>query len=88
MMRERPISTRGFDMEERKIFKIFRCYALNRLLSLGSFAGFIRCRQLAVLTLLHYGRPLFALLIPHETALTRLYARLRKKGQSAAGREA
>ena len=53
MMRERPISTRGFDMEEREIFRIFRCYALNRLLPLGSFAGFTRCRQLAVLTLLH-----------------------------------
>ena len=88
MMRERPISTRGFDMEEREIFRIFRCYALNRLLPLGSFAGFTRCRQLAVLTLLHYGRPLFALLIPHETALTRLYARLRKKGQPAAGKKA
>ena len=81
-MQEQPITTKGFDMEEREIVRIFRAYAINRLVPLGFFAGLTRFRQLAVLMLLHgLGRFLFAGLMPHEARLTRLYARLRKKGR-------
>ena len=82
-MDERPITTRGFDMEEGEIFRLFRFYALNRVLPLGCFAELTRFRQLAILTALHQlGRFLFARLIPYEAPLTRLYARLRKKRQT------
>lgn len=83
-MDERPITTKGFDMEAGEIFRLFRFYALNRFLPLGNFAGLTRFRQLAVLTALHHlGRFLFARLIPYEAQLTRLYARLRKKRHGA-----
>ena len=84
-MDERPITTQGFDMEASEIFRIFRFYALNRVLPLGCFDELTRFRQLAVLTVLHHlGRFLFARLIPYEAPLTRLYARLRKKRPVAA----
>ena len=82
-MDERPITTKGFDMEAGEIFRLFRFYALNRALPLGCFAELTRFRQLAILTVLHHlGRFLFARLIPYEAPLTRLYARLRKKRQA------
>lgn len=81
-MDKRPITTRGFDMEEGEIVRVFRIYAMNRLLPLGFFAGLTKFRQLAVLTLIHgWGRLLFVRLMPHEARLTRLYARLKKKRQ-------
>ena len=81
-MDKRPITTRGFDMEEGEIVRIFWIYAMNRLLLLGFFAGLTKFRQLAVLTLIHgCGRLLFAWLMPHEARLTRLYAKLKKKRQ-------
>lgn len=79
-MQGKPITTKGFDMEEREIVRIFRAYALNRLLPLGFFAGFTRFRQLAVLMLIHgLGRFLFVWLMPYEARLTRLYAGLRNR---------
>ena len=83
-MDKRPITTPGFDMEEGEIFRLFRFYALNRLLPLGCFAELTSFRQLATLTVLHrLGRFLFARLIPYEVPLTRLYARLRQKRAAA-----
>ena len=79
-MQDQPITTKGFDMEEREIVRVFRTYALNRLLPLGFFAGFTRFRQLAVLTLTHgLGRFLFVWLMQHEARLTRLYVRQKNK---------
>ena len=81
-MHERPITTRGFDMESGEIARIFRTYAVNRLVPLGAFAGFTRLRQLAILLLIHgCGAFLFARLVPYEAQLTRLYARLKRKRQ-------
>ena len=79
-MDERPITTKGFDMEAGEIFRLSRFYALNRALPLGCFAELTRLRQLVILTVLHcWGAFLFARLIAYEAPLTRLYARLRKK---------
>lgn len=79
-MQDQPITSKGFDLEEREIVRVFRTYALNRLLPLGFFAGFTRFRQLAVLMLIHgLGRFLFVRLMPHEARLTRIYARLKNK---------
>lgn len=86
MQPERPITTRGFDMEAGEIGRIFRTYSVNRFIPLGFFAGFTRLRQLAVLLLIHgCGRFLFLWLIPYEAWLTRLYAGLkRRRGRRAA----
>lgn len=79
-MQEQPITTKGFDMEDREIVRIFRTCVMNRLLPLGSFAGFTRFRQLTVLLLIHgLGRFLFVRLMPHEARLTRLYAGLKRR---------
>lgn len=88
-MQEQPITTKGFDMEEGEIVRIFRAYAINRLVPLGFFAGLTRFRQLAILMLIHgLGRFLFVWLMPQETRLTRLYARLRnKKNENGKRRE-
>ncbi len=84
-MREQPITTRGFDMGSGEITRIFRVYAINRLIPLGFFAGFTRLRQLAILLLIHgCGAFLFARLMPYEAQLTRLYARLKRKGRRPA----
>ena len=61
-MDERPITTKGFDMEEGEILRLFRFYALNRVLPLGCFAELTRFRQLAILTALHrWGAFLFVI---------------------------
>lgn len=79
-MQKQPITTKGFDMQEREIVRIFHAYTLNRLLPLGFFAGFTRFRQLAVLMLIHgLGRFLFVWLMPYEARLTKLYARLKNR---------
>ena len=79
-MDERPITTTGFDMNRGEIVRLFRTYAINRLIPLGFFAGFTHFRQLAVLMVVHgLGRMVFSWLMPHEARLTRLYARLKKK---------
>ncbi len=79
-MKDRKITTSGFDLSEGEIGRVTRLYVVNRLLPLGYFAGFTRLRQLMVLYVLHsFGAFLFRRLMPYENRLTRIYAKLRSK---------
>lgn len=85
---DRPITNAQFDLSDGEITRISRLYLLNRLIPLGNLAGFTRMRQLVILLIVHrFGRLLFRLAIPHEDRLTRLYRRLRKKGEANASPE-